>query len=174
MTAFSDFLSRLDGRIESWTLRFRGKKIRYYPTLVGAGCFFLLSVGIFVLMPAQIKVQPDQTINARTFPAVLAAIMLFGSIYLGGKDLYRLIRRLPVEDAELDLLTELRAAAILGLLILFALLMKIAGFIPSAVVFSLLMLRYFKIRSFSYHALVAAAAVLIGVVFRYVLNVRLP
>ncbi len=174
MTAFTSFLARFDGRVEALAEPLRGKTLRYRPTLAGAGLFFALSVGIFVLMPSQIKILPDQTINARTFPTVLAAIMLAGSLYLGAKELYRLFRKLPAETAELDLLTELRAAVLLGLLVLFAVLMKVLGFIPSAVVFSLLMLRYFKVRSLGYHAIVAASAVAIGVVFRYVLNVRLP
>ena len=150
------------------------RKIRYYPTLVGAAVFFMLALAILVLMPSQIKIRADQTITARTFPAALAIMMLGGSIMLAAKDLYRLARKLPIEVAELDLGTEIRALILLALLAFFALLMRLIGFIPGSVVFGLLMLVYFRVKKPAYYAVVAVAAIIVGVIFRYALNVRLP
>lgn len=174
MTTLFERLRIIDRKIDQLADRLEPKSIRLYPTIVGPIMFIVLAITIFLVMPSQVKIREDQIINARTFPTVLTTIMLAGAVILLGKELFRIVKKLPLEVVELSVLTEIKALILLGLLILYAVLMKSIGFITSSVIYAVLMLYYFRIKDWKYYGIVVTASVAIGMIFRYVLHVRLP
>ena len=125
-------------------------------------------------MPSQIKIQPDRAITARTFPGGLAMIMMGGAILNIGKDILKIIKKERIPMTELDLLTEVRALILLLFFVLYALLMPVAGFMISSAIYSILMLFYFRVKDVKYYIIVISSAVIISLLFKNVLNVRLP
>ncbi|AEV29312.1 hypothetical protein SpiGrapes_1502 [Sphaerochaeta pleomorpha str. Grapes] len=174
MSTVIEFIKKLDHKIDATAERIKDRKIRFYPTIVGPIVFIVFSVVVLALMPGQIKIQPNMSINARTFPSILTYLILGSSSVLLIKDGVKLIRKIPVEKLELELLTELKALILLFLLMLYALMMKTIGFIAGSVIYSILMLYYFRVKNWKYYTIVVASAIAIGIIFRFVLNVRLP
>lgn len=169
-----EFVKKLDNKIDLAAERMKDKKIAFYPTIIGPILFIVLSLVVLALMPSQIKIQPNRAINARTFPSILTYLMLGSSLVLLLREGLKAVRKIPIEKYELELLTELKALILLVLLILYAFLMKTIGFIAGSVIYSILMLYYFRIKNWKYYAIVVASAIAIGMIFRFVLNVRLP
>ena len=167
-------LKQLDSRIDTLAEEMKDKKVAFRPSIVGPIIFIVLSIAILLLMPSQIKVQQDQIINARTFPRMLTYLMLGSSVVVLAQALLNLARHKPIEKLELELLSEVKAIILLALLVLYAVLMKPIGFIASSVIYAILMLYYFRVKNWKYYAIVVISAIAIGVIFRYVLNVRLP
>lgn len=167
-------LRRLDAQIDILAERMKEKKMKLYPSLVGPLLFIILGVTIMLLMPSQVKIRSDQVITARTFPTFLTMIMIGGSIILLLREGLKILRKEPIESIELELLTEVKALILMGLLILYAFLMSRIGFMVSSVIYSILMMYYFRVKNWKYYIIVIVAAVLIGIIFRYMLNVRLP
>ena len=122
-------------------------------------------------MPSQIKVTEKGSINAQTFPKLLLQIMLVCSVVVFLVDIIKIILKKPSPTTTIDLVTEIRALIILAFLILYLLLLRPLGFIFSSIVFALLMTAYFRIRKVSYYLIGVCAALLIGVLFQYVLHV---
>ncbi len=164
---YDAFIDQCAGILENRTLKL-------YPGPTGSVLFATLGILILVLIPSQIKVRADQTINARTFPAILAWIMLVCSAFNMINDGIRVIRRQKLPFIEMNLLNEVKAMIILLFLVIYALLMPLAGFSIASVVFALLMLLYFRVKEWKYYLLVTVLALGIGFLFKNVLNVRLP
>jgi putative tricarboxylic transport membrane protein len=167
-------LKKLDGRIDTLAEEMKDKKVAFRPSIVGPIIFIVFSIAILLLMPSQIKVQQDQIINARTFPRMLTYLMLGSSVVVLAQALFNLARHKPIEKLELELLTEVKAVLMLAMLVLYAVLMKPIGFIASSVIYAILMLYYFRVKNWKYYVILVVSAIAIGVIFRYVLNVRLP
>ena len=167
-------LKRIDGFIDVLADRLDRKRVSFYPTLAGALVFLMFSIVVLLLIPSQISVRPGASVTARTFPKLLTYIMMICSALLLLKDAVSLLMKRPIPAVELSLLTEVKALIIMGLLIIYAVLMRVVGFIPSSVIYGILMTYYFRVKNWKYYAIVITAAIAIGYVFRHVLNVRLP
>ena len=167
-------LKRFDRTLVVLAERMQKKKVVYYPSLTGAVIFLVFSAAVLFLIPHQISVRPGASVTARTFPRMLTYIMLLCSGIIVVKDITSLLLKRPIPSAEIRLLTEVKALILIGLLILYALLIRVIGFIPSSVIYSVLMTYYFRVKNWKYYVIVITAAVVIGYVFRHVLNVRLP
>ncbi len=167
-------LKSLDSKIDMIGERLEGKKANFYPSIVGPLVFLVFAVAAFLLMPSQVKVQENMATTARTFPTLLLQIMIGGSVVLLGTELVKIIRRNKLDVIQIELLTEIKALVILLMLVLYALLMPLIGFILSSLLFSVAMLYYFRIKKGSYYLIVIVSALAIGVIFRYLLGVRLP
>ena len=174
MHSFLRMLKRVDGKIDTVGESLEGRMVKFYPSLVGPLVFLAFAVTAFLLMPSQVKVQENVATTARTFPTLLLQIMIGGSVVLLGTELVKIIRKMKIEVIQIELLTEIKAVVILLMLILYALLMPLIGFIASSLLFSVAMLYYFRIKKGSYYLIVVISALLIGVIFRYILGVRLP
>ena len=131
MTTLFERLRIIDRKIDQLADRLEPQSIRLYPTIVGPIMFIVLAITIFLVMPSQVKIREDQIINARTFPTVLTTIMLAGAVILLGKELFRIVKKMALEVVKLSVLTEIKALILLGLLILYAVLMKSIGFMTS-------------------------------------------
>ncbi len=174
MTKVIAHIKQLDEKIDLFAERIKDTKTRFYPTIVGPVLFIIFSIAVLLIMPSQIKIRTDQIITARTFPSMLMFIILASSLALLGKELFKVIRKKPIEVHELELLTEIKALILLGLLILYAVLMQVLGFIGSSVLYSVLMMYYFRVKNWRYYLIVITCAIAIGLIFRHVLLVRLP
>jgi hypothetical protein len=167
-------LDRLDAWFNAVGKKLEGKTMVIHSDLVGALAFIAFSLCMLGLMPSQIAVTETGDINAQTFPKLLLEIILVLSLAILCKEVVKLLLKKPCATVEIALLTEVHAATILCLFVLYLVLLKPLGFIFSSIVFSLLMTAYFRVRNLSYYLIGTAAAVLIGALFQFVLHVRLP
>jgi putative tricarboxylic transport membrane protein len=173
MTSPTSLVEQFESSIDRIANSLHGKTLKFYPSIVGSIIFILVSLTIFWWMPSQIKIQPG-AITARTFPSLMAGIMLACSIAVLLREVIKIIRKQPLDVSELNLLTETKALIILGLFVVFAVLAELIGFIPSSVIYSILMLVYFRIKKWSYYLIVSLSAIVIGLIFQKLLNVTLP
>nr|WP_319473911.1 tripartite tricarboxylate transporter TctB family protein [uncultured Sphaerochaeta sp.] len=154
--------------------KLEGKQMRFYPSLVGPILFLLMGIAGFLIMPFQVKKQEGMATTARTFPSLLLWVIVGGAILLLLQEIAKIIRKQPIQVVYLDLLTEIKAVVILALLVLYALLIPVLGFIITSILFGIGMLVFFRIRKWNYYVIVTIAALSIGLLFQVVLNVRLP
>ena len=173
MTPPISLVEQFEAAIDRIANSLHGKTLRFYPSIVGSIIFILLSLAIFWWMPSQIKIQPG-AITARTFPSLMAGIMLACSVAVLLREIVKIIRKQPLDVSELNLLTEAKALIILSLFVVFAVLAELIGFIPSSAIYSILMLVYFRIKKWSYYLIVSLSAIVIGLIFQKLLNVTLP
>ena len=101
-------------------------------------------------------------------------LIIICGVVLLVKEIYNIISKKKANIVETTVLVEVKALIILGILVLYWLLMGLIGFIISSILLGLAMLMFFRVKKPSYYIIVSVVAVLIGVFFRYVLNVRLP
>lgn len=174
MQSFLQIFKNLDSKIDQIGESLEGKRVNFYPSLVGPLVFLAFAVAAFILMPSQVKVQENMATTARTFPTLLLQIMIAGSVVLLVTEIVKIVRKTTIEVVQVELLTEIKAVIILLMLVLYALAMPLIGFIASSLLFSVAMLYYFRIKKGSYYLIVVIAALTIGLVFRYLLGVRLP
>ena len=174
MNSFLHMLKKLDGKVDRIGESLEGRSVNFYPSLVGPLVFLAFAVGAFLLMPSQVKVQENMATTARTFPTLLLQIMIAGSVVLLVTEIAKIVRKTAIEVIRVELLTEIKALIILVMLGLYALAMPRIGFIASSLLFSVAMLYYFRVKKGSYYLVVVIAALAIGVIFRYLLGVRLP
>ena len=173
-TRLSAGFDKIERNLDLWEQRLEDKKLRLYPGIAGSVLFIALALLIFLLMPSQIKIREDQAITARTFPSMMAFIMLGGALLNLAKDALKVIRKEILPTIEIKLHTELKALILLVLLIVYAALMPLIGFSAASVVYGILMLFYFRIRDWKYYLLVTVLALTIGFLFKNLLHVRLP
>ena len=174
MHSFLQILKKLDTKIDRTGERLKDRKVNFYPTVVGPIVFLVFALVAFLIMPSQVKVQQQAATTARTFPILLLQIMIVGSVALLVTEIVKIVRKTELEVVEIELLTEIKALIILLMLILYALLMPLIGFIPSSLLFSVAMLYFFRIKKVSYYLIIIFSALVIGLIFRYLLGVRLP
>ena len=105
---------------------------------------------------------------------MLMLLIIICGVVLLVKEIYNIISKKKANIVETTVLVEVKALIILGILVLYWLLMGLIGFIISSILLGLAMLMFFRVKKPSYYIIVSVVAVLIGVFFRYVLNVRLP
>jgi putative tricarboxylic transport membrane protein len=170
----TSLLTRFDAWIDGMGRKMEGKKISIHPNLVGPALFVVFSVWMMAIMPSQIVVSEEGAINAQTFPKLLLSIMLVLSAVILVVEIVKLVLKKPCDKVEIELLTEVRALLIVGMFVLYLVLLKPIGFIFSSILFACLMTAYFRVKRISYYLIGAVSAILIGVLFQYVLHVRLP
>jgi hypothetical protein len=90
------------------------------------------------------------------------------------QEVYKIVRKQPLEVVMLDVMTEIRALIILILLVLYALMIPLLGFIVTSMLFAMSMLGFFRVKKWWYYLIVSLSALAIGLLFQVVLNVRLP
>ena len=168
------FLDTLFSRVDKFDRRLQGKKLIIYSNIIGSMLFIAFSVSMLILTPSQIKVTETGVINAQTFPKLLLGTILCLSAILLVTECIKLILRKPCAQIELELLAGFKSLIILCLFILYFVLLKPLGFIASSCIFSVLMMLYFRVKKPYYYLIGIAAGIFIGVLFQYVLHVRLP
>ena len=108
----------------------------------------------------------------RAFPALLMAVMLIACAALIGKELVKLARKQPITWKTVNLLVEVKALVILGILLGTYFLSKYTGmFVIGAVFCALGFLVFFRCKKWSYYAITLGLAVGIWCAFRFGLGV---
>ena len=169
-----EFLQRIDSWLDATGEKLEKKKVNLYVDIITPIIFIIFAVAVLLAMPKQIALLSSGSINERSFPTLLMFLIIICGVVLLIKEIYNIISKKKANIVETTVLVEVKALIILGILVLYWLLMGLVGFIISSILLGLAMLMFFRVKKPSYYIIVSVVAVLIGVFFRYVLNVRLP
>lgn len=169
-----EFVQRIDSWLDATGEKLEKKKVRLYVDIITPIIFIIFAVAVLLAMPKQIALLSSGSINERSFPTLLMFLIIICGVVLLGKEIFNIVSKKKVNIVETTALVEVKALIILGILVLYWLLMGLIGFIISSILLGLAMLIFFRVKKVSYYIIVSVVAVLIGVFFRYVLNVRLP
>lgn len=168
-----NFIANAEKKLDTWGEKLEKINITYPSDLVTGVLFLILSVVILVIMPQQVQISDKDLVNGRAFPTMLAYLMMAMSLMLTGKELVKLVTKKPMEMKTMNLLVEVKALVIMGILIVTYLLAKVTDlFVIGAVFCSVAFLVFFRCKKKSYYAITLTVAVAIWVVFRFVLNVN--
>ena len=168
----SKWVEQFNGRMDSWGRKLHEKEIRIPVDLVTGVVFFLVGLGVLLVMPDQVAISEKDVVNGRAFPTLLTAVMLLCCAMLIGKELYKLATKQPLNWKVINIQVEIKALVILGILVVTYLLSKLTGlFVIGAVFCCLGFLLYFRCRKKSYYVITLVLAVSIWAAFRFALNV---
>ena len=168
----SKWVEQFNGRMDSWGRKLHEKEIRIPVDLVTGVVFFLVGLGVLLVMPDQVAISEKDVVNGRAFPTLLTVVMLLCCAMLIGKELYKLATKQPLNWKVINIQVEIKALVILGILVVTYLLSKLTGlFVVGAVFCCLGFLLYFRCRKKSYYAITLVLAVAIWAAFRFVLGV---
>ena len=168
----SKWVEQFNGRMDSWGRKLHEKEIRIPVDLVTGVVFFLVGLGVLLVMPDQVAISEKDVVNGRAFPTLLTAVMLLCCAMLIGKELYKLATKQPLNWKVINIQVEIKALVILGILVVTYLLSKLTGlFVVGAVFCCLGFLLYFRGRKRSYYVITLVLAVAIWAAFRFALGV---
>lgn len=167
------WITHFHARLDSWGERLHQKEIRIPINLTAGIVSMIFAVCILVIMPQQVAISEKDVVNGRAFPTLLMGIMLLCSAALVLKDLFKIAKKEPLELKTINLLTEVKALIIFGILLITYLLSKMTGlFVIGGIFCCLGFLVYFRCRKRSYYAITLILAVGIWAAFRFVLGVE--
>ena len=106
----------LEARLDEIAGRLRKKEITVPTDLLGAALFLILAALILYLMPGQVPVSEADVVNGRQFPAMLMWLMIVCCVLLLIQNLIKLAKKEPLHTCTINLLTEVKALIILGIL----------------------------------------------------------
>ena len=107
--------------------KLREKEIRIPINMTAGAVFFILAIVILAIMPQQVAVSEKDVINGRAFPSLLMWIMMLCSGLLVLKDVYKIVKKQPLEWKIINLQTEAKALVIFGILFITYMLSKLTG-----------------------------------------------
>ena len=165
-----NLIERIETRLDGWGAKLEEKNIEYPVDLI-CGILFLVIV-LLLIMPQQVQISEKDVVNGRAFPTMLVWLMLAMSALLVGREAYNMVMHRPVKTKTLNLLVEAKALVIVLILVVTYLLAEITElFVVGAVFCALAFLLFFRCKKPLYYAITVSMAVLIWVVFHFVLNV---
>ena len=165
----NDFHARMD----RWGESLHQKELRIPVDMTVGILFFLFALVILFVMPQQVVISEKDTVNGRAFPTLLMVVMMICCGMLIVKELYKLFTKQPLNWKVINLQTELKALAILTILVITYLLCRFTDlFVVGAVFCCLGFLVYFRCKKPSYYVITITLAVVIWACFRFVLNVE--
>lgn len=167
------WIERMDAWFDRTGEKLEKKEIRVPVDLV-AGILFL-AFGIFILavMPAQVTVSDKDVINGRAFPTMLMVLLMIACACLIIKEVYHMIRKEPLTRKTINLLVEIKAFIIFGILLVTFLISKYTQqFVAGALFCCIGFLVYFRCKKPAYYAITIGLAVAIWAAFRYLLKVN--
>ena len=168
-----DWINQVHARLDAWGEKLHEKEIRIPVDLTVGILFFLFSLGILFVMPQQVVISEKDVVNGRAFPTLLMVVMMICCGMLVVKELYKLFTKQPLNWKVINLQTELKALAILAILVITYLLCRFTNlFVIGAVFCCLGFLVYFRCKKPSYYVITLTLAVVIWACFRFVLNVE--
>ena len=168
----SKWVEQFNGRMDAWGRKLHEKEIRIPIDLVTGVVFFLVGLGVLLVMPDQVAISEKDVVNGRAFPTLLTVVMLLCCAMLIGKELYKLATKQPLNWKVINVQVEMKALVILGILVVTYLLSKLTGlFVVGAIFCCLGFLLYFRCRKRSYYVITLVLAVAIWAAFRFALGV---
>ena len=168
-----NWINRFHARLDALGEKLCEKEIRIPVDLTVGILFFLFALAILFVMPQQVIVSDKDVVNGRAFPTLLMVVMMICCGMLIVKELYKLFTKQPLNWKVINLQTELKALAILTILVITYLLCRFTDlFVVGAVFCCLGFLVYFRCKKPSYYVITITLAVVIWACFRFVLNVE--
>ena len=168
----SKWVEQFNGRMDAWGRKLHEKEIRIPIDLVTGVVFFLVGLGVLLVMPDQVAISEKDVVNGRAFPTLLTVVMLLCCAMLIGKELYKLATKQPLNWKVINVQVEMKALVILGILVVTYLLSKLTGlFVVGAIFCCLGFLLYFRCRKKSYYVITLVLAVAIWAASRFALGV---
>lgn len=167
------WVNRFNTCMDRWGERLSQKELHIPVDLTVGILFSLFALAILYIMPQQVAISEKDTISGRAFPTLLMVVMMICCAVLVIKDLYKLATKQPINWKVINLQTELKALAILAILVITYLLCRYTDlFVVGAIFCCLGFLIYFRCKKPSYYAITLTAAVVIWAAFRFVLKVE--
>lgn len=168
----SGFINSLHRRLDGWGETLQKKELRIPINLAAGLVFFIFALVILFVMPQQVAISEKDVVNGRAFPSLLMYVMMICSGLLIAKDAFKLVRKEPIEWKVINLLTEVKALILFGILFFTYLISKLTGlFVIGALFCSLSFLFYFRCKKKSYYVITLTLTVAIWAAFRFILNV---
>ena len=149
-------------------------KYKIKVNIVGGAIFLILSMILWYLIPSQIPTNGDAVITSRSFPKLIVLLMFFSSLFIFVSDLIKVMRKQPVQEVEVKLAEEGRAVIVCLLLIAYAFLLNIIGFMFASIIYCYSMLAFFKSKNWKYYLIVTVICVAVTYIFKNILLVQLP
>ncbi|WP_300356901.1 tripartite tricarboxylate transporter TctB family protein [Fusobacterium sp.] len=149
-------------------------KYKIKVNIVGGAIFIILSMILWFLIPSQIPITSDGVITSRSFPRLIVLLMFFSSLFIFVSDVIKLISKRPVNEVEVCLKEEGKAAIVCVLLVAYAFLLDKIGFMIASIVYCYSMLLFFKCKNWKYYAIVTIICVAVTYIFKNILLVQLP
>mgnify|MGYP000022864461 FL=1 len=167
-----NLIEHTEAKLDEWGAKLEKKNIEYPVDLICGILFLVIGIVLLLIMPRQVQISEKDVVNGRAFPTMLVWLMLAMSALLVGREAYNMVMHRPVKTKTLNLLVEAKALVIVLILVVTYLLAEITGlFVVGAVFCALAFLLFFRCKKPLYYAITVSMAVLIWVVFHFVLNV---
>ena len=162
----------MEKKLDTWSEKLAKINFSFPADLVTGILFMAIAAVILLIMPQQVVISEKDLVNGRAFPTMLAYLMLAMSLMLTGSELFKLVNKKPLNTKTVNALVEVKALLIIAILVVTYLLAKVTDlFVIGGLFCAVAFLVYFRCKKKAYYAITVAAAVIIWVVFRFVLNV---
>ncbi|MCX3065985.1 tripartite tricarboxylate transporter TctB family protein [Cetobacterium somerae] len=142
--------------------------------LIGGSLFLSISVIIWFLIPSQIILTQNTSINSQTFPRLIVSLSIISSILLILKESIKIIKKEPTEEIEFIFNNEVKVIVMLILLVVYVFLFEYLGFLFSSIIYSFLTLMYYKSKNIKYYISIALVCLIVNYIFKNLLLVQLP
>ncbi len=142
--------------------------------LVGGGLFLSISIIIWFLIPSQIALTQNSSINSQTFPKIIVGISIVSSILLILKELIKIIKKEPTEEIKITFSNEIKVIIMLIFLMIYVFLFEYIGFLFSSIIYSFLTLMYYRSKNIKYYISIALVCLIVNYIFKNLLLVQLP
>ncbi|WHH58581.1 tripartite tricarboxylate transporter TctB family protein [Petroclostridium sp. X23] len=152
-------------------------KIKSNSNLISGFLFLIISITMYILIPSQIKTYETSAINAQTIPTLLIRGLIICSIILLIQGSFGISNEYVVD---MDVFknkkfkTEMKSLVYIGMLIVYAIILKHIGFIISSLLLSVGILLYYGARKWWYYAIASGNVIIAYYVFKVLLRVNLP
>lgn len=167
-----NLIEHTETKLDEWGAKLEVKNIEYPVDLVCGILFLVIGIVLLLIMPQQVQISEKDVVNGRAFPTMLVWLMLVMSALLVGREAYNMVMHRPIKTKTLNLLVEAKALVIVLILMVTYLLAKVTDlFVVGAVFCAVAFLLFFRCKKPLYYAITVSMAVLIWVVFHFVLNV---
>ena len=155
-----NLIERIEARLDDWGAKLEKKNIEYPVDLICGILFLVIGIVLLLIMPQQVQISEKDVVNGRAFPTMLIWLMLAMSALLVGREAYNMVMHRPTKTKTLNIL------------VVTYLLAEVTDlFVVGAVFCALAFLVFFRCKKPLYYAITVSMAVLIWVVFHFVLNV---
>jgi len=159
-----NLIERAEAKLDEWGAKLEQKNIEYPVDLICGILFLVIGIVLLLIMPQQVQISEKDVVNGRAFPTMSALLV--------GREAYNMVMHRPTKTKTLNLLVETKALIIVLILVVTYLLAEVTDlFVVGAVFCALAFLVFFRCKKPLYYAITVSMAVLIWVVFHFVLNV---
>ena len=166
-----NLIERIETRLDDWGAKLEKKNIEYPVDLICGILFLVIGIVLLLIMPRQVQISEKDVVNGRAFPTMLVWLMAMSAL-LVGREAYNMVMHRPAKTKTLNLLVEVKALVIVLILVVTYLLAEVTDlFVVGAVFCAVAFLLFFRCKKPLYYAITVSMAVLIWVVFHFVLNV---